>query len=206
GTGKSLQNPYFKIAGKTGTAQVATGQEGYKKGMYLASFAGYFPADNPRYSMIVTFNNPRGGAYYGGSVAGPVFKEIAEKVYASQILIEELREVEEEKNTTLPEIKNGKPEDILKLAEELKIEGISGNPGTALADVKNERERVILSDAQILEGAVPDVSGMSVSDAVFILENSGLQVKISGVGKVKKQSLSPGIKFRRGQTIYLTLG
>ena len=159
GTGKSLQNPYFKIAGKTGTAQVATGQEGYKKGMYLASFAGYFPADNPRYSMIVTFNNPRGGAYYGGSVAGPVFKEIAEKVYASQILIEELREVEEEKNTTLPEIKNGKPEDILKLAEELKIEGISGNPGTALADVKNERERVILSDAQILEGAVPDVSG-----------------------------------------------
>ena len=89
GTGKSLQNEYFKIAGKTGTAQVATSQGGYQQGMYLASFAGYFPADNPQYSMIVTFNNPRSGLYYGGSVAGPVFKEIAEKVFAIQILIDE---------------------------------------------------------------------------------------------------------------------
>src|SRR5690606_34033915 len=79
GTARSLQNPWFRIAGKTGTAQVATGQDGYQKGMYLASFAGYFPADNPKYSVIVTINNPRGGAYYGGSVAGPVFKEIAER-------------------------------------------------------------------------------------------------------------------------------
>ena len=206
GTGRSLQNPYFKTAGKTGTAQVATGQEGYQEGMYLASFAGYFPADNPRYSMIVTVNNPRAGTYYGGTVAGPVFKKIAEKVYDSQILIEELREVEEEKNTTLPEIKKGKSTDIIKLAEELKIVGIAGNPATTLADVKKENEGVVLTNANLPAGAVPDVRGMGASDAIFVLENSGLQVEVNGVGKVKKQSITPGAKFSRGQTIYLTLG
>ena len=85
GTGTTIQGKYFKVAGKTGTARVATSSSGYSAGMYLASFTGYFPAENPEYSLIVTFNNPR-GAYYGGSVAGPVFKEISEKVYASQIL------------------------------------------------------------------------------------------------------------------------
>ncbi len=206
GTGKSLQNPYFKIAGKTGTAQVATGQSGYQKGMYLASFAGYFPADNPRFSMIVTVNNPRGETYYGGTVAGPVFKEIAEKVYASQILIDELREVEEEINTTLPEIKKGKSADILKLAKELNINGILGNPGTVLANVKSEKEQVVLSEAILPAGEVPDVRGMGASDAVFLLESSGLQVIVNGVGKVKQQSLNPGSKYKRGQAIQLTLG
>ncbi|MFW5830867.1 MAG: penicillin-binding protein [Prolixibacteraceae bacterium] len=206
GTGKSLQNPYFKIAGKTGTAQVATGQSGYQKGMYLASFVGYFPADNPRYSMMVTVNNPRGETYYGGTVAGPVFKEIAEKVYASQILIDELREVEEEKNIIWPEIKKGKSADILKLAEELNIDGILGNPGTVLANVKNEKDQVVLSETILPAGEVPDVHGMGASDAVFLLENSGLQVIVNGVGKVKQQSLKPGAKYSRGQTIQLTLG
>ncbi|HKJ78423.1 MAG TPA: penicillin-binding transpeptidase domain-containing protein, partial [Prolixibacteraceae bacterium] len=206
GTGKSLQNPYFKIAGKTGTAQVATGQDGYQKGMYLASFAGYFPADNPRFSMIVTVNNPRSGVYYGGSVAGPVFKEIAEKVYASQILIEELREVEDEKNTSLPEIKKGKSRDIIRLTEELRIENISGTPATELAEIKTNNNRMILSEANNPEGAVPDVRGMGASDAVYILENSGLQVVVNGVGKVKTQSINPGLKYKRGQTIHLTLG
>ncbi|MFW6277302.1 MAG: penicillin-binding protein [Prolixibacteraceae bacterium] len=206
GTGKSLQNPYFKIAGKTGTAQVATGQSGYQKGMYLASFVGYFPADNPRYSMMVTVNNPRGETYYGGTVAGPVFKEIAEKVYASQILIDELREVEEEKNIIWPEIKKGKSADILKLAEELNIDGILGNPGTVLANVKNEKDQVVLSETILPAGEVPDVHGMGASDAVFLLENSGLQVIVNGVGKVKQQSLKPGAKYSRRQTIQLTLG
>jgi len=205
GTGRSLQNEYFKIAGKTGTAQVATGQGGYQKGMYLASFAGYFPADNPRYSMIVTVFNPKSGVYYGGSVAGPIFKEIAEKVYASQILFEELKEVEQQENKTLPEIKKGKSADIIKLANELKIESITGEPSTDLAEIKKENERFILSDANLQVGKVPDVRGMGVSDALFILENSGLQVKVNGVGKVSKQSLTPGTDFRKGQTIYIRL-
>lgn len=203
GTGRSLQNPYFELAGKTGTAQIA-GVGGYQKGMYLASFAGYFPADNPKYSMIVTFNNPK-GAYYGGSVAGPVFKEIAEKVYASQILMENIPDEEPTGAIKLPDVKKGKSEHILRIAKELEIENIKGTPQTELALVKTEGGHIVLADDNITPGIVPDVRGMGVSDAIFLLENAGLNVKVNGVGKVKVQSLNPGTKCRVGQTVYLTL-
>ncbi|MFW6259357.1 MAG: penicillin-binding protein [Tangfeifania sp.] len=209
GTGRSLQNPWFKIAGKTGTAQVATGQGGYEKGMYLSSFAGYFPADDPKYSLIVTFYNPRGGAYYGGSVAGPVFKEIAEKVYASQILFEKAAKEDKEETETepqLPEIKKGNPERILKLAEELEIENIEGQSVSGLAKVYKKKKQIIPEESDISSGKVPDVTGMGASDAVFLLENAGLQVQVKGVGKVQKQSLKPGTSVRKGAYVYLTLG
>jgi cell division protein FtsI (penicillin-binding protein 3) len=206
GTGKSLKNPYFKIAGKTGTAQIS-GAGGYQKGMYLASFAGYFPADNPKYSIIVTFNNPRGGAYYGGSVAGPVFKEIAEKIYASQMMIEEDYEEEYDENEIiLPDIKKGNTKDIIRIADKLNLRNIEGRPETLLASVKKENDQIILVDNEITEGIVPDVRGMGASNAVFLLENLGLRVNINGVGKVKSQSMSPGTKCKPGQTVSITLG
>jgi cell division protein FtsI (penicillin-binding protein 3) len=204
GTGKSLQNPYFRIAGKTGTAQIATGVGGYQKGMYLASFCGYFPADNPKYSMIVTFNNPK-GAYYGGSVAGPVFKEVAEKVYAIQILMDENSKEKDMQDKVLPEIKKGKSENILRIAEDLNLEYIKGTPQTQHAKIIKEGDHVVLSENEIPEGRVPDVRGMGASDAVFLMENAGLKVKIKGVGKVKVQSLTPGSNYKTGQTVYLSL-
>lgn len=207
GTGRSLQNPWFKIAGKTGTAQVATGTSGYQKGMYLASFAGYFPADDPKYSLIVTINNPRGGVYYGGSVAGPVFKEIAERVYAVRNLFEEASEEPETPGMpVVPDVKNGASDCIMRIAEELQISNISGNPRSTLASVKKESDRLLLSDMEIASGTVPDVRGMGATDAVFVLENAGLKVRIKGFGKVKNQSLSPGSGFNRGDYVYLTLG
>jgi cell division protein FtsI (penicillin-binding protein 3) len=208
GTGRSLQNPWFKIAGKTGTAQVSTGQTGYQKGMYLASFAGYFPADEPKYSLIVTVNNPRGGAYYGGSVAGPVFKEIAERVFAVRNLFEETEEEESEmpEMPVFPAVEKGKSENIIRIAHDLKIPNVSGEPGTVLATAKKVDEGLVLDEIEIQEGKVPDVRGMGASDAIFILENAGLRVKIKGVGKVKKQSMSPGSGFSRGAYVYLTLG
>ena len=104
-------------------------------------------------------------------------------------------EVQKEENTELPEIKNGNPEDILILAEELEIEGYSG-----------WKQKTIQLLKQFIAGTVPDVRGMGASDAVFMLENAGLQVKIKGTGKVKIQSLNPGVKYRRGQLVNLTLG
>src|SRR5690606_8896894 len=83
GTGKSLQSPFYKMAGKTGTALIANGKRGYSDRIYQSSFAGYFPADAPRYSCIVVIRNkPFAKKFYGASVAGPVFKEIADKLYA----------------------------------------------------------------------------------------------------------------------------
>ena len=204
GTGKSLQNEYFKIAGKTGTAQISTGAGGYQKGMYLASFAGYFPADDPEYSLIVTFNNPR-GAYYGGSVAGPVFKEIAEKIYAARITVKEMEELPEPDENILPDIKKGKSKDILKIARELDMDIVKGKPETTMASVKKENDQIILSENEIAADRVPDVRGMGARNAVYLLENAGLRVKVKGMGKVRQQSLTPGSKYQPGQTVYLTL-
>lgn len=209
GTGRGLKNPYFKIAGKTGTAQISADASGYKKGMYLASFAGYFPADNPKYSVIVMFNSPRGGTYYGGSVAGPVFKEIAEKIYALQIINEKYYDNsynEEGEIIKLPDVKKGNTKDIIHVADKLGMENIYGKPETKLASVKKENDRIILIDNEIIDGVVPDVRGMGASNAIFLLENLGLNVYISGVGKVKSQSISPGTKCKPGQTVSITLG
>ena len=206
GTGRSLRNPYFKIAGKTGTAQISGGASGYQRGMYLASFAGYFPADNPEYSVMVTFNNPRGGAYYGGSVAGPVFKEIAERIYASQIkLKEDFEEEEYDKRIVLPDIKRGNTRDIIRVANNLKLSNIEGKPETNFASVRRENDQIILTNNEIADGIVPDVRGMGAGNAVFLLENLGLNVNISGVGRVRTQSISPGTRTKPGQTISITL-
>ena len=92
GTARNLKNENYKIAGKTGTAQIASLETGYtvkSKISYQASFAGYFPADNPKYSCIVVVNAPSRNVYYGNLVAGPVFKEIADKVYATNFEMHE---------------------------------------------------------------------------------------------------------------------
>lgn len=203
GTGTAMQNEYFKVAGKTGTARVATSSEGYNAGMYLASFTGYFPADEPKYSIIVTFNNPRGG-YYGASVAGPVFKEIAEKIYAMQVIADQpVEELDLKKN--LPSVKTGNSKDILRVAKELKLKNVKGKPKSQLADAVVQDSTVILQSAEMVTGKVPDVKGMGASNAVYLLENAGLRVKIKGIGKVKQQSLSPGSSYKPGQTVFLTL-
>lgn len=203
GTGRTLNNEYFKVAGKTGTARIATSSEGYSKGMYLASFVGYFPADNPEYSLIVTFNNPHNG-YYGASVAGPVFKEISEKVFALQGFATGGKNNKNEKKE-LPAVKRGKSKDILRITEELQLQNIQGNPGSQMASVSVKDSLVVLGDNEIQAGKVPDVKGMGASNAVFLMENAGLKVKIKGIGKVKQQSLMPGSNCRAGQTVYLTL-
>ncbi|MBN1821481.1 MAG: transpeptidase family protein [Prolixibacteraceae bacterium] len=204
GTGTNVSSKVFKIAGKTGTAQIAANGE-YPKGLYLASFAGYFPADDPVYSMIVTVNSPRGGIYYGGSVAGPVFKEIAEKVYAREIGITKLAESDDTDNSQLPEIKNGRQEDILEVLNHLKLNTVQADVRSDYVEVKSGEGTVQVEGKEIPEGKVPDVMGMGASDAVFLLENAGLSVKVQGMGKVKKQSLLPGSGFRQGQLIYITL-
>ncbi len=207
GTGRSLQNPWFKIAGKTGTAQVATGQGGYQQGMYLASFAGYFPADNPKYSLIVTINNPRGGAYYGGSVAGPVFKEIAERVFAAKNLFDEAIDAPEvPQKLVLPQIKKSSPESIIQVAKDLNIPGIEGTAASEMASVQKNNDRLVINEVKFLPGKVPDVLGMGASDAIFTLEKAGLKVNIKGVGKVVEQSLKPNSTLQKGGVIYLTLG
>lgn len=209
GTGKSIQGKMFKVAGKTGTAQIAAGSSGYGKGLYLASFAGYFPADAPKYSMIVVINNPR-GAYYGGAVAGPVFKEISERVFALYTKNngdhnnDETEEIFEP--AKMPDIKSGFAGDLSKVLDRFKIEADMPKAPQVMAKVESADEKIILKEYKTETGKVPDVRGMAPNDAVYLLENSGLNVRISGVGKVKSQSLTPGANYKQGQSITIILG
>ena len=200
GTGQNvLKNPLYKVAGKTGTAQIANGALGYKsKRAYMASFCGYFPANNPKYSMIVVLNNPK-GAYYSALVAGPVFREIADKVYASDVqMFDALKETNIAANTNLPPVKLGQDKAKQNVYKALGIKDRAVNKVDTRYDVPD-------SGIKYTEGIVPDVLGMGLKDALFMVGNAGLKSLISGSGKVIRQSIDAGLPVSRGQMITLEL-
>lgn len=204
GTGKSLQSPYYDLAGKTGTAVIAYDNEGYLKGgkkNYQASFAGYFPAHDPKYSCIVVIVGPQ-GAYYGGSVAGPVFREVADKVYATFL---------EPKDSTLkepvaaPAVKPGIAGDIKIAARELDLTMLSGLSDDKLYSAQIDKNKISLSEINVANGTIPDVIGMGAGDALYLLENLGVKVRFNGFGSVWKQSVLPGNPILGGETVVLDL-
>jgi cell division protein FtsI (penicillin-binding protein 3) len=205
GTAKSLKSKDYKIAGKTGTAKIAEGKSGYAKKVYQASFVGYFPADNPQYSCIVVVNAPSNGVYYGSSVAGPVFKEIADKIYATKIQLE--LEMEDNQiadaNGDLYSIK-GNTEDFLALQKGLNIKTDAKDLSEWII-CKTEGDQMVVNNLKIEENKVPNVRGMGLKDALFLLENHGLEVLVSGKGKVKRQSLTPGTIIKKGMQITIEL-
>ena len=155
------------------------------------------------YSLIVTFKKPR-NSIYGAAVAGPVFKEISEKVYASQIM-NATPEDDNREGEDIPQIKSGQRDDILRLAEELELKNVRGLPDSRMVSLNTQDSAIVLEENVVPVNTVPDVVGMGASSAIFLLENAGLKVKINGIGKVKKQSLRPGSSYRPGQTVYLSL-
>jgi cell division protein FtsI (penicillin-binding protein 3) len=204
GTAKRIHTGNFEIAGKTGTAQIADANRGYQK-VYQASFAGFFPADQPRYSCIVVVNSPSNGIYYGGSVAGPVFRAIADKIYASH---PELFQPTDADSTQIqqPLVAKGFSDDVTALADLLGIE-VSSDDATAdwsALSILGDSSRVQPMTAPRAH-TVPNVVGMGLRDALPLLENAGLKVEVHGVGKVQRQSLLPGQTVRRGQSISVTL-
>ena len=204
GTATFLKNKHYKVAGKTGTAQIADRNRGYEKKIYNATFAGYFPADNPKYSCIVVVNDPAQGKYYGGSVAAPVFREIADKVYATHLDIYQ----ETEESTTdagVPPVMYGNHEDISWLCDELDIPVNSNSDIAEWIVTFREDESVRFAPRLIRDQQVPNVKGMSARDAVYILEQLGMSIKLQGHGKVRSQSIEPGSRLSSGQEITLRL-
>ncbi|TSA51268.1 MAG: PASTA domain-containing protein [Sphingobacteriales bacterium] len=207
GTAHNLMNPYYSIAGKTGTAQITNIGGGYVNHIYQSSFYGYFPAVNPIYSIAVVINNPSNGIYYGSAVAGPVFKEIADNIFSTNL---EMHPTMEKDTTTykatLPIVKNGYSSDLKYLFSNLGIPFINDEEGTWLQQIANEKlVELTSSNKTVIAGVVPDVKGMGLRDAIYLLESSGLQVKVEGIGMVKNQSLPAGTKILKGQFITLML-
>jgi cell division protein FtsI (penicillin-binding protein 3) len=202
GTGKQyVYNPLYKIAGKTGTAQVADGNKGYKaKKQYQSSFCGYFPADHPKYSLIVVINDPKNG-YYAASVAGPVFKEIADRVYASDMEIKRAP-VSLVGNTTLPKYKQGNLRALKKVYDNLGLKPLYASTNVNGIDTSRG---IALEENKYKTGTVPNVTGMGLSDALFALGNAGYKVKVIGSGTVDKQSVTGGSQIPKGSKITIEL-
>lgn len=169
GTGASLYSDYFSMGGKTGTARTEYWHKDWSKNpRYISSFAGYFPADNPKYSCIVIIHKPSvKKGFYGADVSGPVFKKIAQKIFTDTPIVDEVETLE---------VKTAKVEKEYK----------------TYYDIANRYKTIM-----------PDVRGLPIMDAVALLENMGLKVKVEGVGVVENQSISKGTKVKKNQTIVL---
>jgi cell division protein FtsI (penicillin-binding protein 3) len=195
------KSPY-RVAGKTGTARIA-GPNGYD-GRYRASFAGYFPAESPRYSCIVVIADTKSGVYYGSSIAGPVFRELANKVYATDPSFHTTSAGLLAEKHKLPGSKDGAQTDLMQLYQALEMPYLGGSSGDWVT-VTTGDSVAVLSPRSIEANRVPDVRGMGLRDALYLLENAGLRVKTLGMGTVRRQSIAPGSDLTTSQAITLEL-
>ncbi len=208
GTAINIKNTKgYSIAGKTGTAQIANkGQysnQGEKK--YLASFAGYFPADKPVYSCIVSVTGPN-NVYYGNIVAGSVVKAIADRVYASEFKKGEMRQKSSrEYADVFPYSKGGRMNDLFTVFRTLNIQYNDNVSRHAWVSTQAKETSIAVSTKPIVDGMMPDVRGMGAKDAVSLLESRGLRVRLRGYGKVATQSIPHGTKYERGTTVDIEL-
>ena len=210
GLGKPAGSKQFHVSGKTGTAQVSKGSGGYKSGttQYLVSFCGYFPSEAPKYSCIVAIQKS-GMPASGGLMAGSVFSEIAERVYAKH-LAQDLQEAKDSTSVLTPDVKHGNLANARYILDEIDITttGVEKHDESKplWGDVTHHpNQNIALTPKEIGEKKVPRVIGMGAKDAVYLLESLGLRVHLSGMGKVRNQSIPAGNTLVKGKTIQLRL-
>ncbi|MCX8080733.1 MAG: transpeptidase family protein [Bacteroidia bacterium] len=219
GTGRAVKIPYIKVGGKTGTAQIAKKGNYKSEGSvtYQASFVGYFPADNPLYTCLVIINSPSNGIYYGGLVAAPVFKEIATKVWSTDIEFHKPINLESNRQLIahIPPSSAQRKEIIYNVYKQLHIPLKDSNSNTEnytpyaiLTSYANQTQlKSVNHPSNLLNKSImPDLTGFTPDEAVFILENAGLDVKIKGAGWVVRHFPEPGKKIEKNQTVQLVLG
>ncbi|MBY5957549.1 transpeptidase family protein [Membranicola marinus] len=207
GTGKNLISPDYSVAGKTGTTRINYADKDAKRKKYIASFVGYFPTDQPKYSCIVVVNDPKKHAYYGSKIAAPVFKEIVDYCYAT--------------DPNLMKVLNDKPMlasaqiqlPVYEVGYSKDFETVFGYLGLKTRKSTESEWTVILQDSTdftlapraVREKAIPNVVGMGLRDALYLLENLDVRVVVQGTGKVTRQSIEPGSPINN-KKIFLTLG
>lgn len=210
GTAKNLDGLIYKIGGKTGTAQVA-GKGGYGEGgkmTYRASFVGYFPADKPKYSCMVLISEPSQSGYYGNIVAGPIFKAVADKVYAGALDIHTPynRNLPLISDTNYPMVKAGYAIESASVLNKLNISNEVHSTAAGFAIAQHARQKFMFEKPTLKEGLVPNVKGMGARDAIYLLESLGLKVNITGKGAVVGQTPQSGVRIIKGQTVSIQLG
>ena len=204
GTASNINDAHYKIAGKTGTARKLENGRYVRK--YYTSFVGYFPADNPKYSCIVVIDNPKGYKQYGSDVAAPVFKEVADKIYSRDLEMHDPYPTEfVMESNVFPVVQAGNFQDLNFLCNEL---GISNHIDVEEDWVRAQRANnsIQWKQNEVAGDKIPNVLGMTLRDALFILENKGLNVSFNGTGRVTEQSQPIGSKVIKGSTIEIRLG
>ncbi len=208
GTGhKILFDSAYAIAGKTGTAVTALDNKGYNKGnkIYQASFMGYFPAASPRYTMAVVIqNSSESKLIYGADVSGTVFKEISDKIYSRYLSAKKME---------MPLIADtlqynyfGLKNDLNAIFSVLKMPFMDEGGGGYWRQMTIQNKTAVLQQTVApQQTTAPNVTGMGLKDAVYLAENMGMKVTVTGRGKVLSQSILPGTVFKKGQTITLFL-
>jgi len=203
GTGKPLLSKHIKIAGKTGTAQVSQGKTGYDG--HQVSFCGYFPTDKPKYSGIVVIRYPRIGHAGGGTMAGPVFKQIAEQVFARSLRVPSNEIPKDSVKAILPDSKIALKEELRVIYSKLAVKIDSTDASNGFAKARANTSGVSIKKIAVASGVIPNVVGMGIRDAVYLLENIGMRVVILGDGTVASQSPSAGQAYTKGETIRIVL-
>jgi cell division protein FtsI (penicillin-binding protein 3) len=195
----------FPVAGKTGTAHVAGGTIKYSHGIYQASFAGYFPANNPEYSCIVLIRTrPHAAMHYGGQLAAPVFKEVATKVYAMFVQGKKNMEVPYTADSSYYRFA-GYTEDIRTVYEKMNIKTVDLSKSNSWSIVHNNNHKAVMNGLPEAKRSVPDVRHMTLKDALYELENLNIKVQVKGKGRVVAQDILPGTFIKNHQTINLLL-
>ena len=209
GTARSIKPKDYSIAGKTGTAwKFKNGK--YTK-TYSTSFCGYFPADKPKYSCIVVVDSPRNGRIYGADVAAPVFREVADKCMARDLLSQRpLLSKARLNKSRVPLVRAVMQDELALVCQKLGLAGSTRATGgeewvKAASDTAFHARTVVLVVNPVLSGRIPNVRGLTRRDALFLLENKGLHVRALGTGRVHSQSLPAGQSLHRGDLLTLTL-
>lgn len=208
GTAKGIESPYYTIAGKTGTAQVADKGIRYSDGVYQGSFVGFLPADQPKYTICVVIRTkPHSAAYYGGAIAAPVFRMVADKIFSENMgawagPLDSLAK----NGGTIPAKAATAREYQLMMNAIGKHTPVHVDHMNTLMQMETDSNRhIAIQPKQVYRNIMPDVMGMGLKDAVYLLENSGMQVQVQGRGKVRTQSVPAGTRIAKGQSITLQL-
>jgi cell division protein FtsI (penicillin-binding protein 3) len=195
----------FSVAGKTGTAHVADGKIKYGDGIYQASFVGYFPAEDPQYTCIVVIRTkPHAAAHYGGLLSAPVFREIATKLYAMYVDKKSASSYAIAKDSSAY-FYAGYSSDIKNIYQKLKVGFADSVQQSNWGRVYANNYQTVIKANAVRQQQMPDVRGMGLKDALYLLENIGLKVQTKGRGKVMRQSVESGTGLTKGATVYLEL-
>lgn len=196
----------FRVAGKTGTAKFAQSGIKYSDGYYLGSMAVYFPADNPKYTVMTSVftRRGRGTTVYGAGLAGPVERDIVNYIYYRDEDWHQTLTPSREKHYPA-RVKGGNIDYVRRVGDKFSPR-VSFTDRHGWGAVRTDSlHNVDIHTSEADRNTMPDVVGMGLKDALYMLESRGLHVTFTGKGSVRSQSIPAGRKIRAGQHVAITL-